>query len=76
MIQFPLPIPPLNLNEVTIFLAISTIMLLITSELSPSYGPFDVTIEKKKLQNAAVAAGILFLASMVIKIMSILLSSL
>ena len=48
-------------------------MLLITSELSPSFGPFDVTIEKKKLQNAAVAAGILFLASMAIKIVNILI---
>ncbi|HUK85565.1 MAG TPA: hypothetical protein VLU95_06870 [Candidatus Acidoferrum sp.] len=65
--------PPLDFNEVVIFLAIAAIMLLITAELSPSYGSGYATIDKKKLQNAATAAGTLFLVSMAIKIATIML---
>ncbi len=68
-------LPPLDLNEVVVFLAISAIILLITAELSPSYGPAYATINKRKLHIAATIAGTLFLASVAIKIAGIMLGT-
>ena len=64
-----LPIPPLTLSDLSLLLALGGIILLITAELtSPQYGLTNLTINKKKLRNAALTTGFLFLAIIVIKI--------
>jgi hypothetical protein len=64
---------PLNLLEISLFLAITAIILLITSEiLSPRYGKINVQINQKKLRNAAWATSSLFLVSVTIRIISII----
>ncbi|RPJ27420.1 MAG: hypothetical protein EHM25_11110 [Nitrosopumilales archaeon] len=66
--------PPLDLIDASILLAISAILLLITAQISPTfYGLTDFRVEKKKLDNAAIIAGLLFLATVVIKIVGIML---
>ena len=60
---------PLELWDLSLWLAITAIILLITSELlSPHYGRINVYIDRKRLRNAALAVSILFLATIVIKI--------
>ena len=50
-------------------------MLLITSELSSSsYGLTNLTIDKKKLRNAAFATGALFLITVAIRIIGIIIN--
>lgn len=66
---------PLGLWDISLWLAITAIMLLITSEmLSPRYGKINIRINKKRLQNAALAVSILFLITVAIKIIDILLT--
>jgi hypothetical protein len=48
-------------------------MLFITAELaSPYYGHTNLTINKKKLENAAIASGTLFLIMVAIRIINII----
>ena len=57
-------------------LAIGAIVLLITAELtSPKYGLTNLTVNKKKLKNAALTVGMLFLATVVVKILEIVTSA-
>jgi len=61
--------------DLSLWLAITAIILLITSEmLSPSYGKINIHINKKKLKNVAFAVSILFLATVTIRIISIVLT--
>jgi len=65
---------PLSFWDISLWLAITAVILLITSELlSPYYGKTDIRISKKKLRNVAFAVSILFLATIVIRIISIVL---
>jgi len=66
---------PLGFWDISLWLAGTTIILLITSEmLSPYYGKVNIYINKKKLRNAALAVSILFLATVAIRIVNILLA--
>ena len=66
-------IPPLTYIDVSLLLAIGAIILLITAEfISPYYGQTNLTINKRKLKNAATAAGILFLINLVISVIIII----
>jgi len=66
---------PLGLWDLSLWLAITAIILLITSELlSPYYGRINVYINRKRLRNAALAVSILFMATVVVKIMEIILT--
>jgi zinc transporter ZupT len=68
-------LPPLDFTDVSVALAAGALILLVTAELFPSYfEPNGFLVNKKRLQNAAVAAGILFLATVAYKIISIVLS--
>ena len=50
-------------------MAVGAIILFITAELGfPSYGLTRLTINKKKLQNVALTIGLLFLLTIVIRI--------
>jgi len=64
---------PLGLLDISLWLAIAAIMLLITSQmLSPRYNKINILIDRKKLKNVAYAVSILFLATIAIRIISII----
>ena len=66
---------PLTFNDISLWLAITSIILLITSELiSPHYGRTNLLINKKLLRNTALALGTLFLLTVAIRIMAIITS--
>ena len=66
-------LPPLTFTDTSLLLMIGAIMLLITAELaSPHYGHTNLTINKKKLENAAIASGTLFLITVAIRIINII----
>lgn len=66
---------PLNFWDISLLTAITAIILLITSELlSPYYGKVNIFIDKKRLKNAAILFSIIFLATVAIRIISIILS--
>ncbi len=65
--------PPLDFTDASILLAIGAILLLITSQILPSfYGSADSTIKKKRLDNAAIFTGMMFLGAVIIKVVGIL----
>jgi len=66
---------PLGFWDISLWLAITAIILLITSELiRPYYGKINILINKKRLKNAALTVSILFLATVAIRIISIITS--
>jgi hypothetical protein len=66
---------PLGFNELSLWLAISSIILLATSELlSPYYGRTGLLIEKGRLRRVALVLGILFLSTVAIRIYQIILT--
>ena len=66
---------PLTFWDISLLLAITAIILLITSEmLSPYHGKINIRIDRKKLKNAAFAVSILFLATVAIRIVNIILA--
>ncbi len=66
-------LPYIDITEIGILLVVGELILLITAQISPLfYGLTDFALDKKKLDNAAVAAGVLFLVTLVIKILSII----
>jgi hypothetical protein len=66
---------PLGFWDISLLLAITAIILLITSELlSTYYGKVNILVNKKRLKNAAMAASTLFLATVTIRIISIVLN--
>ena len=63
---------PLTFWDISLWLAMTAIILLITSELtSPYYGHTKLLIEKKKLRAAALVIGILFMVTFAIRIYGI-----
>lgn len=68
MIQFPL-----TLWDISLLLAITAIVLLITSEmLSPYYGKINIQMNRKRLRNSALAFSVLFIATVAIRIFGII----
>ena len=66
---------PLNFWDISLWLAITAVILLITSEiLSPQYGKINIQINKKRLRNAAVAVSTLFLITVAIRVINIILT--
>ena len=66
---------PLNLWDISLLLAITAIILLITSEmLSVHYGRVNILINRKRSRNTAITFAILFLATFVIRIAEIILN--
>ena len=59
--------------HITLWLAVSAMILLVTAELSsPYHGRTNLTIENKRLKQAAIAAGILSLLTFIIHIYQII----
>jgi len=64
---------PLGFWDISLLLAITAIILLVTSELlSPSYGKTGALINNKRLKNTALTFSILFLTTVAIRIISII----
>jgi hypothetical protein len=67
---------PLSLWDISLWLAVTAIVLLITSEIlsSQRYGRINIRIDKKKLHNVAIVVSIVFLATVAIRIINMLSS--
>jgi len=66
---------PLTFWDISLWLAVTAIVLLITSELiSPYYGRTNLLINKKRLKNTALTVSILFLATVTIRIANIIIN--
>jgi hypothetical protein len=66
---------PLNIWDISLLLAITAIILMITSQLlNPYYGKVNLKINRARLRNSALATSILFLATVALKIISIILN--
>jgi hypothetical protein len=66
---------PLTLWDISLLLAVTAIILLVTSELlSPYYGKTSLNINKKRLRNAAITTSALFLTTVAIRIATIILN--
>ena len=64
---------PLSFWDISLWLAVTAITLLITAELiSPYYGQTNLHINKKNLKKAALTMGILFLITVAIRIYGII----
>jgi len=63
---------PLSFSDINLWLAITALILLVTSELiSPYYGRTRLLINKKRLRNTALIVSILFLVTVAIRIVTI-----
>lgn len=61
-------LPPLTLQDISILLAVSAILLLVTAELTPYISGEKMLIsEVKKLRTLAITLGILFLVTIAIQ---------
>jgi hypothetical protein len=66
---------PLNFSDISLFLAVMTIILLVSLEMISSYrGKINILISKKKLKNSAVALTLIFLITATMRIISIVLT--
>lgn len=59
---------PLSLLDITIWLAIAGIVLIITSEIiSPYYGKTSILIKKQRLRNIALILGLAFILTVILQ---------
>ena len=66
---------PLSFWDISLWLAITAIILLVTSELiSPYYGKTNLLINKRRLRNVAIIVSTLFLITVAIRIATIIIS--
>ena len=66
---------PLNLADISLLLAVESIVLLVTSELlSPYYGTANLKINKKRLRNTSILMSSSFLITVAIQIAGRLLN--
>jgi len=64
---------PLSFWDISLWLAVTAIILLVASELiSPYYGKTKLLINQKKLRNAAMIVAALFLITVAIRIVIII----
>jgi len=67
---------PLTFWDISLWLALTAIILLATAELiSPYYGRTNLVIEKGRLRRTALLLGILFMITVVIRIYGIIMST-
>jgi len=66
---------PLTFWDISLWLAVTAVILLATSELvSPYYGKTNLLINKKRLRGAALLLGVLFMITVLIRIYEIIIS--
>ena len=67
---------PLSFWDLSLWLAVTAIILLTTTELtSPYYGKTNLLIERKRLRNVALTISLLFLITVIIRIYEIIITS-
>lgn len=59
---------PMTLSDISLWLAVMAIILLITSEIVSSITEPQIIIEKKRLRLVAIALGIGFMVTVVMRI--------
>jgi hypothetical protein len=60
---------PLSFFDITLWLAITALILLVTAELiSPYYGRLNLLIEKNRLRLASILVGIAFILSIILNL--------
>jgi len=65
---------PLTLDDFSLWIAVSAIILLSTAELlSPYYGRSGIVIDKRKVRVVAIYLGVLFLITVVFRVFAIIL---
>jgi len=68
-------ISPLSFWDLSLWIAVTAIILLVTSELlSPYYGRTSIVVNKKRLRMVALSLGILFMITVFIRVYEILFS--
>ena len=66
---------PLTTDDASLLLAVTSLILLVTSELlSPYYGKINIRINRKRLRNAAIFFSIIFLATVGLKVANIIIT--
>jgi len=66
---------PLSFLDISLWLAITTIILLITSEIiSPYYGKTAILVQKRRLRIVALTVGLIFIFTVFIRIYQIIIS--
>jgi hypothetical protein len=66
---------PLGFWDISLWLSITAMILLATSELiSPYYGKTKLLINKKRLRNVALTVSILFLVTVAARIVNIIIN--
>ena len=64
---------PLTFWDISLWLAVTAVILLITTELtSPRYGRINLYIERKRLRNITLVVSLLFLLTVAIRIYEII----
>ncbi len=64
---------PLTFWDLSLWLAVTAIILLATAELiSPYYGQTNILIDKRRLRQAALTLGILFIITVIIRVYGII----
>jgi hypothetical protein len=62
----------LPLFDITVLLAISALILLVTAELTSSYyGKINLIIDKSRLRQVSTLVGLLFILTIILNILSI-----
>jgi hypothetical protein len=65
-------LPPITLQDISILLAVSAVLLLVTAELAPyASGEKTLTSDIKKLRTLAIIMGVLFLITVAIEMSNI-----
>ncbi len=69
-------LPPFTFWSISLWLAVTAIILLITAQLASSYdGPATLLLNTKKLKQAAIILGLLFLTTVAIQIYQTIITS-
>jgi hypothetical protein len=67
---------PLDLNDLSILLGATAVILLVASELLPARSPkFNLLIDRKKLRRVAIIFSVFFLATIALRIYYIIAGS-
>lgn len=68
-------LPPLLFDDVSLLVAVGSIVVLITAELSsPYYGQTTLTINRQKLKNTGYFLAVVFVIFMIIRLTTIVTS--
>ncbi len=66
---------PLTFWDVSLWLAITAIILLITSEmLSSYYGKINIRVDKKRLNSVAIVVSIAFVVTVALRVLNIIVT--